>query len=98
MSAVSKKGTDKGFPPHDPTAIAYLIKPELFETELFPVIHTNLNKKKYRKFDFSSKTLVDEELKAKEAEISKQEKQNWVNWALKIKSAEFMELLLERLI
>ncbi len=97
-SIVKKKGEERGFYPFDPTAIAYVIRPDLFESELLPVSHTNIDKGKHRKLDFSSITVMDEEMKAMKAELSEQELKTWVNWTLQIKSSKFMELLMERLV
>ena len=89
----------RGFYPFDPTAIAYLLKPELFQGLLIPVVHDTVPStfKGSTKFKFSLKTRVDRFKWAKRRDLSSQEKKTWVNWTLKIKSKEFMDLLMSRL-
>lgn len=91
------KGPVKGFYPFDSVAITYVLRPDLFESIKIPVFSTNVHKKLYRKLDFSTKTLKNQELWSKRDTLAESEKATWVNWTIKINSNEFMNLLMERL-
>ncbi|MHA1110916.1 MAG: nucleoside hydrolase [Promethearchaeota archaeon] len=94
---VMKKGESRGFYPFDPVAIAYVLRPDLFESDKIPVTSTNVDKKKYKKFDFSTKTYVNQDVLDQKESLSDSEKLSWVDWTMKIDSDKFMELLMERL-
>ena len=94
---VTKKGESKGFYPFDPVAISYVLRPGLFESQKIPVYSTNVDKKKYKKFDFSTKTHINQDLLAQKDTLSESEKLSWVDWTKKIDSDKFMELLMDRL-
>lgn len=89
----------KGFYPFDPTAIAYLLKPDLFKGILLPVSHDTITNtfQGSTKFKFSLHTRVDRTQWDQRHNLSLTEKKSWVNWTLKINSQEFMDLLLSRL-
>lgn len=93
----SKNGDLKGFYPFDPVAIAYMLRPDMFESDKIPVSSTNVDKKKYRKLDFSSISYKNQNLWEKREKLSDPEKHSWVDWTMKIDSEKFMELLMERL-
>jgi inosine-uridine nucleoside N-ribohydrolase len=93
----SKNGHEKGFYPYDSTAIAYLIRPDIFQSENIPVNHTNTEKQKIRIFDFSSITQIDQKRLDQKDHLTLQEKKSWVDWTMKIDSKIFMDLLMERL-
>lgn len=89
----------RGFYPFDPTAIAYLLKPELFQGILIPATHDTVPSdfQGATRFKFALKTRVDRVQWAQRKVLTPQEKQTWVHWALKIDSQKYMKLLLSRL-
>ncbi len=83
-----------GFFPFDPTAIAYIINPDLFKGINVPA-HIPFPKKRiFSNFRFNPllKTRINQENWGKN-----QDRNSWVNWLLHIKSEEFMELMLDTL-
>ena len=90
----------RGFYPFDPTAIAYLLQPDLFKGILIPVSHDTVlpTVTGSTGFKFSLNTRVDKVKWAERKSTSLQDKKIWVNWILKIKSKAFMELLMSRLV
>ncbi len=89
----------RGFYPFDPTAIAYLLKPGIFQSILIPATHDTISSdfQGATRFKFTLKTRVDRGKWAQRKVLTPQEKKTWVHWTLKIDSQKFMELLLSRL-
>ncbi len=94
---VSKKGEDRGFYPFDPVALCAVLRPDWFESQSIPVYSTNVDKKKYRKFDFSTKTHINQDKLNQKETLSEYERLSWVDWTMKIDSKKFMELLMKLL-
>jgi inosine-uridine nucleoside N-ribohydrolase len=83
------RGKPKGFYPFDTVAIAAVLKPELFKSEKMSVYSTNVDKKKYKKFDFSTKT--------HQKANSTSDSDSSVFWTKEINSKAFLQLLMDRL-
>jgi non-specific riboncleoside hydrolase len=96
-SLFSKLGGDRGFFPFDPTAIAYLLQPDLFTLELFPISVMGKSKSRIWKFDLTNKAIIDKNRMHLADNITDNQKKSWVRWAQTIQSHEFMNLLLDRL-
>ena len=91
------RGKPKGFYPFDTVAIAYLLQPDLFKSNKLPVLSTNVEKRKYKKFDFSTITMINQKLLDQEDTLSNSDKVSWVEWTMEIDSKSFMKLVMERL-
>ncbi len=81
-----------GFYPFDPTAIAYLIRPDLYHSVQIPARHVHKNKGPLPWRSSKAWTYVD-----KTAWETRRKETWWSNWALRINSTAFLDLLLERL-
>ena len=89
-----------GFFPFDPTAIAYILEPTLFQTVLIPARHVNPIKKPQITPPLlfpGWKTYIDPNQWQNRNKIKTKKMNAWSNWALKIDSERFMELLLTHL-
>lgn len=89
MNELIFRSKPKGFYPFDTIAITYLLNPDLFKSDKISVYSTNVDKKRYKKFDFSTKT--------HQRDNSTDDTGSSVFWTKKINSEAFLRLLIDRL-
>jgi inosine-uridine nucleoside N-ribohydrolase len=94
--AFTGNGKNSGFFPFDATAIAYLIKPEIYHTVLCPAYHVHGSRLNFLKFNPLIQTKIEDYWNQRKS-LPLEKKNTWVHWALKINSDGFMKLMLDRL-